>query len=349
MQLGKLIAENQHIPVCIINGAMGGTTIIYHYRNVDPGSIYGAALFRLTKAGLRDNLKAIFWFQGESDCGDPQGLGAAYKTNFLSLYSSWKSDYPFVERFYVMQLRAGSCFMSTADIVTEQQREIPIGHPDISLMSTTAVPGWDGCHYDTTGYKNIGSRLHGLVMRDFYGLSSADIEPANIINAYFSDANHTRLVLQLSSPVVQPTDQSVKTGFSLDGTAGLVDSVKADPVNQTLVLVVHGASGASRVSYLAAECAGSPYMGPWITNARGVGILMFKDFPVSSGPTSISSALADEPRKVSSVKHYSHCIANPGIHCRNEIADFYTIKGTRINIARKVGRQVVIAGRKEGL
>ncbi len=73
IELAKQIVENQKMPVCIINGSVGGSRIDVHQRNqsdiVDSASIYGRLLWRVKQAGLTHGIRGIFWHQGENDQG----------------------------------------------------------------------------------------------------------------------------------------------------------------------------------------------------------------------------------------------------------------------------------------
>ena len=71
LRLGKLIAENHRMPVCILNGAVGGTKIEEHLRNdslpTDLSTIYGRMLWRAKKGKLDIGIRGILWWQGEAN------------------------------------------------------------------------------------------------------------------------------------------------------------------------------------------------------------------------------------------------------------------------------------------
>ena len=71
MELAKRLVEHRRIPVCIVNGAVGGTRIDQHQRNdADPAdrtTIYGRTLWRARRARIEHGIRAIVWHQGESD------------------------------------------------------------------------------------------------------------------------------------------------------------------------------------------------------------------------------------------------------------------------------------------
>jgi len=63
IRLQQLIKETYSIPVCIINGGSGGSSIQYNLRNnynhMDLNTTYGRLLYRTYKAGLINNINAI--------------------------------------------------------------------------------------------------------------------------------------------------------------------------------------------------------------------------------------------------------------------------------------------------
>ncbi|MBC8278459.1 MAG: hypothetical protein H8E46_09520 [FCB group bacterium] len=93
--LGHLIVENYEIPVCIINGAKGGTTITQHQkdesnpRNLE--TIYGRLLYRMQESDRREHAKGIIWHQGEQNTY-PFNWGE-YASKFDLMYNDWMLDY----------------------------------------------------------------------------------------------------------------------------------------------------------------------------------------------------------------------------------------------------------------
>ncbi len=73
MELGRKLVESEKIPICIINGAVGGTRIDQHQRNdddpMDASTIYGRLLWRVHAARLTHGVRAMIWHQGENDQG----------------------------------------------------------------------------------------------------------------------------------------------------------------------------------------------------------------------------------------------------------------------------------------
>lgn len=94
MELGQRIVEQDKVPVCFINGAVGGTRIDQHQRNeadpTDAATIYGRLLARVRGARLTHEVDAIFWHQGENDQG-ADGPGASGTNVTASISTGWRA------------------------------------------------------------------------------------------------------------------------------------------------------------------------------------------------------------------------------------------------------------------
>ncbi|MFH0920680.1 MAG: sialate O-acetylesterase [Fibrobacterota bacterium] len=305
--LARNIVIKDSVPVCILSGGQSSTGIESHMRDLNPLTIYGNLHQRAMRAGLKNTIKAVFWHQGEANTSSVANA-STYRNTFYQLVDSWKGDYPGVQKVYLFQIGCATCGgVSGGNVLREQQREIPEGHPDISIMSNTNVPRFDGCHYaDTAGYITMGDWLYGLVARDFYGSSNTVyITPPNILSAQFASPAHTTLVLTFDQPVV-PTDTSLRHFFSLGTVWDIADSIRADTVNHTLSLFLHSPSTATKVGYIPTvyPSTGLFYNGPWLVNPRGIGALTFWDFPITTGGTGVEDT-------VETLKAELLCTPNP--------------------------------------
>ncbi|MBM3967108.1 MAG: DUF2341 domain-containing protein, partial [Planctomycetes bacterium] len=119
LELGKSLAEREGVPICIINGAVGGTRIDQHQRNsedpTDVRTIYGRLLWRVQQSGLTHGVRGIFWHQGENDQGADGPTNRfgyeTYETYFVNLASTWKEDYPNIEHYFAFQIWPKACAM----------------------------------------------------------------------------------------------------------------------------------------------------------------------------------------------------------------------------------------------
>lgn len=272
---GELSRELE-TPIGIVNGAHGGQPIGFFLRNdedvTDLATNYGRLLTRMQEAGLAGSVRAILWYQGESD-------GAAYQVHrdgFLALVDDWLEDYEGVSRIYITQVRAGC----GADLIRlqEVQRTLPDEFPNMSVMSTTGLDAHDGCHYAyENGYRELGDRYVGLLSRDMYGApGTPGIVPPNPMTATMV-AGSTEISIDMRDPMQTLTfDDGAAANFRIEGAA--VTVVSGSIVDKRIVLELSGPVDAPiGVTYL-----GHTGAGPWVLNENGIGLLEFYDLPVAT-------------------------------------------------------------------
>ncbi len=270
LHLARLIMEAEGMPILLINGAVGGTTVLQHQRNdanpTDLDTIFGRLLWRVQKAGVAGSVRGIFWHQGESD-----GSMAypSYLELWTAMYNDWLEDYPNVEGIYPFQVRAG-CGNPTWN--RNVHRDLPgllpkvIGH-----MSTTGVTGHDGCHFYHAAYVEWAERMARLVRRDLYGADvPGNIEAPDPVSAKWTDAS--TLVIDYGATgeglVLQPGAQAF---FSLSNGATILS---AQVVGSTVVLTAAN-SGATWVSFV--DVPGDI---AWLVNDLGIGGFAYYQLPI---------------------------------------------------------------------
>jgi hypothetical protein len=289
IRLAKAIIENQHIPVAIINGGVGGTKIEQQQRNdvypLDMRTIYGSMLYRAKKSGLAKYAKAMFWYQGESN------TFFLYYSWFKLLYTDWHDDYPGLKKIYVMQIRPG-CITGESAALRELERTLPDSLANIVAVSTMAVPEHDGCHYRINGYQELGNQVYRLIDRDFYrSTDTAGIGGPNIKKAFYTDPSRKSVAIvfkEKGEAIVIPHDTivgginaSIKDYFYLGSDTGAVASMSSN--HDTLFLLLKSASYPTYISYLPDMYYNSTkviYEGPWVTNERGIGAFSFWHVPI---------------------------------------------------------------------
>ncbi len=292
IKLQQMIKENYGIPVCIINGGSGGSSIEYNLRNnnnpADLNTTYGRLLYRVMKAGLHNSIKAMFWYQGESNTN---ASWSNYYVNFQNLHYSWKTDYPGIQKMYVFQIRMGC--INTPYIfqshLREVQRTLSANFPEVELMSTSGVQGHDGCHYNFAGYNESAVNIYNLVAHDFYGSNDTiNIKPPEVKIAYFTSTqrNKLKIIFRDNCSLLLPNDTlgaSLKDHFYLDSSYGMITSLEVN--KDTLTLNLNGTSNAVTVTYLPNIYYNNTtilYKGPWLKNIRGIGALTFYKLPISA-------------------------------------------------------------------
>ena len=275
LRMGRLLVDTNAVPIAILNGARGGMPIAYFQRNdsnpTDSTTNYGRLLARAQRSGVAAGVRAILFYQGESDGADASG----HRDGFVAVYEDWLEDYPRVERTYVTPVRTGCGDPSLA--LRDAQRRLADDFAAISVMSTTGLDGHDGCHFAyENGYRNLGDRYAALLGRDLYGGAElADIEPPNPGRAFFSAADGTEITLVMRNDAdTLEWDAGAEAHFVLESSAATI--VSGQVVGNSLVLALSGdgrdATGLSYVGHTGA--------GPWVTNANQIGLLAFAALPI---------------------------------------------------------------------
>ena len=265
MVLAGNLVTRYGIPVCIMNGAVGGTRIDQHERNEanheDPETIYGRLLTRIKGAKLTHGIRGVLWHQGENNQGSSSPTGdydwKSYQQYFVDLSAAWKQDYPNIQHYYVYQIWPSGCNMGgtpAGDMLLEVQRTLPSLYSNMRIMSTLGiVSGSSGrglAHSDLEGYAQIAQLMSPLVEQDNYGLIPAkEVTAPNLKRAYFTTAAKNEIALDFGQPVVWKDE--CKAWIYLDGVAAPVGSGKVAGNVITLQLTVP--SAAQSISYLSGK------------------------------------------------------------------------------------------------
>ena len=288
------IANACHIPTCIINGGAGVTAIADHYRNdsdpTDLTTVYGRALYRLSKSSLLRHLRVIFWYQGEYDSG------ASYYGKFLRLYNEWKEDIPYDDSsvaprtIYLFQIRPGCEIADGA--LREVQRTTQDSLRGVKVISTTAIVYHDGCHYAWYGYWNMSDKIFAILSRDYYGgTDTAFLNPPNVAVVRYDDSLNRSIRVQFrerdSGLSITPDSitggklRRMKDAIYLDGSSAMTDSTIAR--NGEVIIYLNQSTSAHRLTYLPDKYYTGDsiiYEGPWIINRRDIGALTFDGVPI---------------------------------------------------------------------
>jgi len=257
MELARRLVESQGVPICLLNGAVGGTRIDQHQRNhadpQDPTTLYGRLLRRTTQAKLTHGIRGVLWHQGENDQGADGPTGGfgweTYRRYFIDLAAAWKQDYPNVKHYHMFQIWPKSCAMGingSDNRLREVQRRLPEAFSNLSIMSTLGIDPPGGCHFPAGGYAEFARLIHPLIERDHYGkVPAGSITPPNLKRAYFGDKKDT-LVLEFDQPV--KWDNALANQFLLDGKRGAVTT--GSVTGSVLTLTLSAPSTATTVTYL---------------------------------------------------------------------------------------------------
>jgi hypothetical protein len=283
--LAKHLVKTRGIPVCMLNGAVGGTRIDQHQRNAtDPAAldtIYGRLLWRVSEARLTHGIRGILWHQGENDQGADGPSGGfgweTYRQLFIELAASWKEDFPNLQHHHVFQIWPKACSMGrdgSDNRLREVQRQLPTAFSNLSVMSTLGIDPPGGCHYPAEGYAAIARLIAPLVERYHYGKKpDASITPPDLTGARFADAKREEILLEFDQPVVW--DDALASEFYLDGEKGRIASGSA--AGNLVTLKLKSASPAATLTYLDGASWNPKTV---LRGANGIAALTFCEVPL---------------------------------------------------------------------
>ena len=257
VELGKTLIETHKIPICIINGAQGGTRIDQHQRNeadpTDVTTIYGRLLWRLQQAKLTHGVRAVLWHQGENDQGESGATGTFgwvnYQDYFIRMSAAWKQDYPNIKHYYIHQIWPGACGSRSVegDRLRERQRQLPKQFSNMSVLSTLGIRPGGGCHYLAEGYAAMARQLVPLVNQYNYGVQpKTSITSPNIRSVSFANDKKDEIKLVFDQDV--KWDEEIIERFYLDDDSA--ELTAAGGSGKTITLKLAGPTAAKNLSYV---------------------------------------------------------------------------------------------------
>lgn len=291
LEFARRLVTTYSVPICLINGSVGGTRIDLHQRNeanpTDTSTIYGRLLTRIQRAKLTHSIRGVLWHQGEADQGSdgPTGIWGwkTYLKYFIDMSAAWKQDYPNIKHYYIFQIWPNGCSQAGAggqdNILREVQRTLPYHYSNMGIMTTLGIKAGVGCHSSQAGYDEFVSLMTPLVERDNYGKkSTVSITPPDLKRAYYTSTAKTAIALEFDQPVKWST--ALTSQFYLDSLSGKVASgVLSDNI---LTLTLNAASTATKITYLDSRSwSGSNLL--WGTN--DIAALTFCNVPIFNDAT----------------------------------------------------------------
>lgn len=287
MELGRHLVETHQIPVCFLNGAVGGSRIDQHQRNpnhpTDPATIYGRLLARARAARLTHGIRAVIWHQGENDQGADGPSGGygweTYRSLFIDLAAAWVTDYPNLRHHYAFQIWPKACSMGTDgsdNRLREVQRNLPSAVSRLTVMSTLGIQPPGGCHYPAQGYAEMARLIAPLIDRDLHGLDPRkSITAPHLLRAAYPDSTHSQLVLEFDQPV--RWDPALVRDFWLDGSKDRIASGRTD--GNRLILTLNKAHKAKTITYLDSASWDPERL---LRGINGIAALTFCEVPLES-------------------------------------------------------------------
>ncbi|MEI6536799.1 MAG: sialate O-acetylesterase, partial [Verrucomicrobiaceae bacterium] len=301
MVLANGLVEKYQIPVCILNGAYGGTPIWQHQRNPEnhfdtsgefyknPYKIYGGMLTRVTAAKLTHGIRGILWHQGENDQGSGAPTGdynwKSWQQYWVDMAAAWKEDYPNIRHYYVWQIWPSGCNMGgthSGDMLLDVQRTLPTLFSNMRVMSTMGIisksSGRGLCHFDMEGYAQIAQLMSPLVEQDNYGfVPKQPMTAPNLKRAGFTNVARDEITLDFGQPMAWKDD--MKRYIYLDNVAATISSGSAS--GNFITLKLAAPSNAKTIGYLAGrDWDGTPVH--LVHGTNGIAALTFCDVPLST-------------------------------------------------------------------
>jgi hypothetical protein len=285
--LAQRLVERHKVPICIINGAVGGTRVDQHQRNAknpeDHGTIYGRLLWRVRQARLEDGVRGIFWHQGENDQGADGPTGGygyeTYRELFLKMAGSWREDYPNIQHFYMFQIWPKACAMGRdgSDArLREVQRTLPEAFAHMSIMSSLGIEPEGGCHYPAEGYAQMARLIAPLVEQFSYGVRpTSSITPPNLVRARFASNTHDAVVLEFDQPV--RWDHALASQFRLNGAETPYVASSTDDARSTVTLRLASPTDARTISYIDGDRWSQKTI---LRGENGIAALTFCEVPI---------------------------------------------------------------------
>jgi hypothetical protein len=237
MDLARHLLESQKVPICIINGAVGGTRIDQHLPNpndrTEKNTIYGRYLNRIRHAGLTHGIRGVLWHQGEADQGadgPDGGYGCeTYTKYFEEMSGAWKKDMPNIQHYYLFQIWPNACSQGGnrhSDQLREYQRLLPRQYSRMSVMSTLGIKPEGPCHYPAEGYERMAQLIAPLVEQGNYGKTfKTPISAPNLKKVTIANDQEEEILLEFDQQMTW--DDKSSDQIFLNGNPGKVKSGKA--------------------------------------------------------------------------------------------------------------------------
>ncbi|MEY4566558.1 MAG: hypothetical protein RLY14_1528 [Planctomycetota bacterium] len=286
MEVANHIVATQKIPVCIINGAVGGTRIDQHQPNIlnrtDNSTIYGRWLARVKQARLTHGIRAVFWHQGEADQGadgPDGGYGCEnYQQYFFDMSGGWKRDLPNVQHYYLFQIWPNACSQggtSFSDKLRDIQRRLPRYYAHMSVMSTLGIKPEGGCHYPAAGYAEMARLMIPLVEQKLYRVKfDKPITAPDLKKAWFTHSDRKEIALDFGQPM--RWQEGIVRQFLIDGEEGHV--VSGSVSGNVVTLKLKDKKDAKTIGYIRDRKWDSKNL---LYGDNEIAALTFADVPIS--------------------------------------------------------------------
>ncbi|MCF0049638.1 T9SS type A sorting domain-containing protein [Dyadobacter sp. LJ53] len=316
IEFQRVIAEKYQVPTCILNGSAAGASLI---DLTDKSSYYGHLLNAARETGLLPSLKAIFYWQGETEASSDDPL--TWAPRFDKLVQMWKEDYPMVKKIYVFQLPlfGGGVYDDRIGLLREQQRTLDRKYPIIQPYAALGAVGWNGFHYGLEGYLQLGRDMADMAGHNHYNQKEKITSPS-LQKAFYStpERDEITMVFEDYQQMVYPNDTtavniegslepssvfSMKDYFYLNAEWKKLASGRAEA--NKIIVKLKEVGNDSTIKYLPSKYhysgllnAAWVYIGPFLSNTKGLRAFAFhhnKIFPYTNlGTMTLASSEQDK-------------------------------------------------------
>ena len=278
-QWGQALADslvNKHgIPMAVLNGSGLGMALVLFLPQFPN---YPHLRDRVEAAGLDKPFRGIFWYQGESNMDGFSNV-STYKWDFDILKNAWESDFGIPENYFFIQPRRTDAAVDQGALyIQEAIRQLALEIPNASLMTTADLDHIDCCHFDADGYHRLADHLFHLLDRKLFGdTSQTNIDPPLLLGLdWVSGSTELTVWLQLPGDSFLWQNNGLDK-FRIEGTSVSVTAGEISGNQLTLHLssVPNGMTGLSYTDHYGVGA-------PWLTNASGIGMAYFFNFPISA-------------------------------------------------------------------
>jgi len=282
-RLGDSLVRRWGIPVCILNVAQGSSTIAQQQAvngAQDLQRIYDRMLYRCRLANVQDAVKAIIWYQGESDAST---LTNTYTQQFRQLLSSWMNDFQGLQQVYVFQINHGCGNMNSSSL-REEMRQLPTLNPGLIRVLSTMNILHDGCHFTAEGYQRLAHELIPFFASDFFQEPMQQNDyPPDVLKAIYTGPRQIALLFNqaVQFDSVKGMHRLCDYFYNEWDMSAWVRSI--DLHADTLLLNLYLSFPVSKISYTPPctyQGSMQVYQGPYIYNNKGWGALTFDQVPV---------------------------------------------------------------------
>lgn len=275
LRMANELQSHFQMPIAVINGADPGKPIEFFQRNdalpEDPATNYGRLLQRLRNGGLDKQVRAIIYYQGESD-GDRAQI---HKTLFEALHEDWRADFPSTEAFYVVQVREG-CGAPSLQL-RQYQKEFSQYLPNTHAVTANGIAGHDGCHYAVNGYTQLGEKMFHHLAKDLYGVGVVAQLNVEALLARYTNETNTQIEILTNGALLTAAPDSYADFILSDGSSSVIGiSISNNRILLDLDQPVYDPTAG--ISY--AGHAGDA--GGWVLNDEGYGMYSFYNLPIEN-------------------------------------------------------------------